>query len=106
MFIDKGMQDGQRITFTGEGDQAPNIIPGDIIIVIEQKEHARFKRSGDDLYYEAKIDLLTALAGGQFVIQHLDDRALLVTIIRGEIIKPGDTKAIQSQGMPGYHSLT
>jgi DnaJ-class molecular chaperone len=39
--------------------------------------------------YRANIDLLTALAGGQFTIKHLDDRVLLVTIIPGEIIKPG-----------------
>jgi DnaJ family protein A protein 2 len=46
VFIDKGMQEGQRITFTGEGDQAPGIIPGDVVIVIEEKEHPRFKRKG------------------------------------------------------------
>lgn len=87
--IDKGMQDGQRITFSGEADQSPGILPGDIIIVVEEKEHPRFKRRGDDLYYQQKIDLLTALGGGQFTIKHLDDRALVVNIIPGEIIRPG-----------------
>ncbi|KAI8927798.1 hypothetical protein BC831DRAFT_398298 [Entophlyctis helioformis] len=100
--IDKGMQDGQKITFTGEGDQAPGIIPGDIIIVLEEKPHQRFKRKGSDLYYEAKIDLLTALAGGQLAIPHLDDRVLLVTILQGEVIKPGETKVINNEGMPTY----
>ncbi|KAJ3292061.1 Type I HSP40 co-chaperone [Borealophlyctis nickersoniae] len=100
--IDKGMQDGQKITFSGEGDQQPGVIPGDIIIVVEEKEHPRFKRKGNDLYYEAEIDLLTALAGGQFSIQHLDDRMLLVTILPGEVIKPGEMKAILNEGMPIY----
>ena len=100
VFIDKGMQDGQKITFTGEGDQAPGIVPGDVIIVLEEKEHARFKRKGADLYYQVSIDLLTALAGGQFVIQHLDDRILLVNILPGEVIKPGETKSITNEGMP------
>lgn len=95
------MQDGQKITFAGEGDQAPGIIPGDVIIVIEEKEHSRFKRKGDDLYYEAKIDLATALCGGQFSIEHLDDRVLLVNILPGECIKPGDVKVISGEGMPG-----
>ncbi|KAL2916545.1 Type I HSP40 co-chaperone [Polyrhizophydium stewartii] len=102
VFIDKGMQDGQKITFTGEGDQAPGIIPGDIIIVVEEKPHPRFKRKGSDLYYEAKIDLLTALAGGQFAIPHLDDRVLLVTILPGEVIKPGETKVVLNEGMPTF----
>lgn len=87
--IDKGMKDGQTVTFPGEADQAPNVIPGDVVIVVEEKPHDRLKRQGDDLVMEQNIDLLTALAGGQFYIEHLDERALLVTIHPGEIIKPG-----------------
>ena len=94
------MRAGQKITFTGEGDQAPGIIPGDIIIVLEEKEHAAFKRKEDDLYCTATISLLTALAGGQFLVPHLDDRSLLVTVAQGEVIKPGDVKCIQGEGMP------
>lgn len=102
VFIDKGMANGQKITFTGEGDQAPGILPGDIIIQIEQKEHTRFQRKGDDLYHQVEIDLLTALAGGKFAIEHLDGRVLIVNILPGEVIKPGDIKAVTGEGMPGY----
>ena len=41
--IDKGMADGQKITFSGEGDQEPGLEPGDIIILIDEKEHGTFK---------------------------------------------------------------
>ncbi|KAJ3344311.1 Type I HSP40 co-chaperone [Gonapodya sp. JEL0774] len=102
--IDKGMQDGQRITFSGEADQAPGVVPGDIIIVVEEKPHPRFQRRGDDLYFQQKIDLVTALAGGQFAINHLDDRVLAVNIIPGENIKPGDVKSINGEGMPVYRN--
>ncbi|KXS20433.1 DnaJ-domain-containing protein [Gonapodya prolifera JEL478] len=102
--IDKGMQDGQRITFSGEADQSPGVVPGDIIIVVEEKPHPRFQRRGDDLYYQGKIDLVTALAGGQFTIPHLDDRVLVVNIIPGENIKPGDVKSINGEGMPVYRN--
>ncbi|KAJ3121881.1 hypothetical protein HK098_003300 [Nowakowskiella sp. JEL0407] len=100
--IDKGMTDGQKITFSGEGDQAPGIIPGDIIIVLEEKAHDRFKRKGDDLYVEVQIDLVTALAGGQCTIPHLDGRVLLITVVPGEVIKPKETKCIANEGMPIY----
>ncbi|KAJ3218505.1 Type I HSP40 co-chaperone [Dinochytrium kinnereticum] len=102
VFVDKGMTNGQKITFAGEGDQSPGVIPGDIIIVIEEKEHPKFNRKGDDLHMDVKIDLLTALAGGNFTITHLDDRVLLVTIIPGEVIRPGDVKCIVGEGMPAY----
>ncbi|CAO3617929.1 unnamed protein product [Cunninghamella blakesleeana] len=106
VYIDKGMKDGQKITFKGEGDQAPNIIPGDIIIVLDEKAHPTFQRDGDDLIHEYKIDLLTALAGGQFAIPHLDDRVLLVTVLPGEAIQPGMVKAIPNEGMPGHRHQT
>ncbi|CAD6567196.1 MAG: Type I HSP40 co-chaperone [Cyphobasidiales sp. Tagirdzhanova-0007] len=100
--IDKGMKDGQTVTFPGEADQAPNVIPGDVVIAVEEKPHERFKRKGDDLYMEVTIDLLTALAGGRFFVEHLDDRALQVNIMPGEIIKPGAIKVISEQGMPAF----
>lgn len=86
--VDRGMRDGQTITFNGEADQAPNTVPGDVIIVIEEKEHEVFKRKGNDLIMEQKIDLLTALAGGAFPIPHLDDKLFKVNIVPGEIIRP------------------
>jgi DnaJ-class molecular chaperone len=87
--IDKGMKGGQTITFHGESDQAPGASPGDVIIEINEKPHERFRRQGNDLLAEFEVDLLTALGGGQFAIKHLDDRALLVTIVPGEVIKHG-----------------
>lgn len=100
--IDKGMVNGQRIVFSGEGDQGPNIIPGDIIFVVDEKPHERFERRGDDLYINVKIDLLTALAGGSFAVQHLDGEWLKVDIIPGEVIAPNAVKIIDGKGMPSY----
>ncbi|EEB05422.1 DNAJ domain-containing protein Mas5 [Schizosaccharomyces japonicus yFS275] len=100
--IEKGMTNGQKIVFKQEGEQAPGIIPGDVIFVIEEKEHPRFKRRGDHLFYDAHIDLLTALAGGQIAIEHLDERWLTVPILPGECIKPDELKVIPGQGMLSY----
>merc|ERR1719285_458811 len=47
--VDKGMEDGQKVTFSGEGDQEPGLEPGEIIIVLDEKAHALFKRNGQDL---------------------------------------------------------
>ena len=87
--VDRGVQAGTRIDFRGEGDQMPGVQPGDVQFEIEQKPHPRFQRKGDDLFYHAEIDLLTALAGGAIHIEHLDERWLSVDITPGEIISPG-----------------
>jgi DnaJ family protein A protein 2 len=98
--IDKGMKGGQTIVFRGESDQAPNTEPGDVVIVIEEKPHDRFKRNETDLTTEVEINLLTCLGGGQFAIKHLDDRVLIVNIEQGDVIADGAIKVIHGQGMP------
>ncbi|KAL9014144.1 MAG: hypothetical protein Q9173_001200 [Seirophora scorigena] len=98
--VDKGVKSGHKVDFRGEGDQSPGVLPGDVQFEIEQKPHPRFQRKDDDLFYHAEIDLLTALAGGQIHIEHLDERWLTVTIEPGEVISPGEIKMIRGQGMP------
>jgi DnaJ-class molecular chaperone len=87
--VEKGMRDEQRIAFSGEGDQAPGILPGDVVIVLDQVPHQKFVRKGDDLIYKCDLELLTALAGGQFSFTHLDGRVCVVSVIPGEVIKSG-----------------
>lgn len=102
VFIEKGMRDQQEIVFTGLADQSPGLIPGDVHVIIDEKPHNFFTRKGEDLFCTVKIELITALCGGVFHIPHLDGRVLVVNIIQGEVITPGQTKCINGEGMPGY----
>lgn len=41
------MKNNDKITFSREGDQHPDIkIPGDVVIVLQEKKHDRFERRG------------------------------------------------------------
>jgi len=102
--IDKGMEDGKKITFGGEGDQEPGLEPGDIVVVLDEKEHATFKRDKTDLHMKMQISLTESLCGFQKVIKTLDNRQLVITCLPGEIIKPGDLKCILNEGMPMYRN--
>jgi len=102
--VDKGMEDGQKITFSGEGDQEPGLEAGDIIIVLDEKQHPTFKRNGMDLVMQMEISLTEALCGMKKVIQTLDDRALVMQTVPGEVLKTGDFKAVQGEGMPQYRN--
>ncbi|OQR81753.1 hypothetical protein THRCLA_11437, partial [Thraustotheca clavata] len=82
--IEKGMRNGQRITFTGEADQAPGTIAGDIVFVVQEKEHAIFQRKGANLIMEKKITLVEALCGFETIVEHLDGRHLHVKTKPGE----------------------
>lgn len=67
--VDKGMKDGQKILFRGEGDQQPNVEAGDVVIVLQQKPHETFKRQGDDLYLMHNVTLTEALCGFNYVLK-------------------------------------
>jgi len=100
--VEKGMQHGQKIVFEGEADEAPDTVAGDIVFVLQLKEHPKFKRKSDDLYVEHTLSLTEALCGFQFALTHLDGRQLLIKSDPGEVIKPGQHKAINDEGMPQY----
>ncbi|KAF9595935.1 hypothetical protein IFM89_006216 [Coptis chinensis] len=80
----------------------PDTVTGDIVIVLEQKEHPKFKRKGDDLFVEHTLSLTEALCGSQFVLTHLDARQLLIKFQPGEVVKPDQFKEINDEGMPMY----
>ncbi|KAK9144347.1 hypothetical protein Sjap_004250 [Stephania japonica] len=100
--VDKGMLHGQKIVFQGEADEAPDTITGDIVFVLQLKEHPKFKRKSDDLFVEHTLTLTESLCGFQFALTHLDGRQLLIKSNPGEVIKPGQYKAINDEGMPHY----
>ncbi|CAM4787793.1 unnamed protein product [Rotaria magnacalcarata] len=102
--IDKGMEDGKKITFSGEGDQEPGLQSGDIVVVLDEKEHSTFKRDKTDLHMKMQITLIESLCGFQKVIKTLDNRPLVITSLPGEVIKPGDIKCILNEGMPVYRN--
>lgn len=72
----------------------PDTITGDIVFVLQQKEHPKFKRKGDDLFVEHTLTLTEALCGFQFVLTHLDNRQLIIKSQPGEVIKPGKPKKL------------
>ena len=41
--VEKGMPDGQKITLFGMGDQEPGLEQGDIVVVLDEKEHPIYR---------------------------------------------------------------
>lgn len=92
------MKDGQKIVFHGEGDQEPELEAGDVIIVLDQKDHSVFQRRGHDLIMKMKIQLSEALCGFKKTIKTLDDRVLVITSKSGSAApaaQPGLTPKVQ-----------
>ena len=100
--IEKGMKDGQKIRFSGEADELPGTIPGDVVFIVQEKEHETFKRKGADLLTTVELELSEALCGFTKTITHMDGRSLKIESPAGKVIVPDSLHCIQGEGMP-YH---
>lgn len=102
VYVEKGMKDGEKVVFRGEADQAPDTLPGDVIVVLQQKEHPTFKREGTHLFMKKTVTLVEALCGFAFSVTCLDGRVIKIPSNPGQIIQPGAYKMVNEEGMPEH----
>ncbi len=100
VYVAKGMQNGQKIVFSGEANENPGLVAGDVVVVLKQQDHEHFIRKGSNLVYKKEISLSDALCGFKFAIKQLDGRQLVVSSPQGAVITPGDVRSIPNEGMP------
>ena len=75
-------------------------MPGDVVVVLQQQEHALYRRDKSALICKKSISLVEALTGFHFYLPHLDGRVLDVRSDAAVVYKPGDLKAVMGEGMP------
>jgi len=81
-----GMPHEHDIAYTGESDEAPGILAGDLVVRLNIKPHKGFTRKGADLFIKKKISLIEAISGFNFELKHLSGDNLILTTAPGEII--------------------
>ncbi len=97
--IPSGVDDGDRIRLSGEGEAGMNGgPPGDLYVVVQLKPHAVFQREGADLHCEMPISFTISALGGDIHIPTLDGEAKIkipaetqsgqVFRLRGKGIRP------------------
>uniref|UniRef100_A0A1D1XHV4 DnaJ subfamily B member 4 n=1 Tax=Anthurium amnicola TaxID=1678845 RepID=A0A1D1XHV4_9ARAE len=96
--VKPGWKKGTKITFPEKGNERPNIIPADLVFIIDEKPHDTFTREGNDLIATQKISLAEALTGYTVHLKTLDGRNLTIPI--NTIIHPGYEEVVPKEGMP------
>ncbi|MBS1155001.1 MAG: molecular chaperone DnaJ [Proteobacteria bacterium] len=100
--IPAGVDEGDRIRLSGEGEPGVNGgPPGDLYVVIHIKAHAMFQRDGNDLHCEMPISITVAALGGEIEIPTLDGKARLS--IPAET-QSGQVFRLRSKGIKGVRS--
>jgi molecular chaperone DnaJ len=88
--IPAGIENGEMIRLTGNGEAVQGGVSGDLYIKIHVKPHPVFKKEGYNLVTDLKIKLSTALLGGEYDLETLDGKITVVIpagITHGEILR-------------------
>jgi curved DNA-binding protein len=98
--IPAGIENGQVIKLKGYGAPGVNGGPaGDLYITFSITANPQFKRSGNDLFTTVKVDLYTAMLGGDTTIETLTGKVKLT-------VKPetqsGTKIRLKGKGFPVY----
>lgn len=96
--IPPGVKTGSKVRITGKGGPGSRGAPaGDILLSVQVLPHPVFVREGDDLHCEVRVDLYTALLGGEVQVPTMKGAVWLKI--------PPETQAgrsfrLRGQGMP------
>lgn len=76
--VPPGVDTGDRIRLSGEGEAGPDGGPsGDLYVQIAVRQHPIFERDGKNLYCEVPINFADAALGGEMEVPTLDGRVNL-----------------------------
>ena len=96
--IPAGATTGTKVRLSGEGEPGLNGgKPGDLYLIIEVLPDEQFTRDGDDLTVDVKVDMFTALLGGEVEVPTLG-RPVKLKIPAGT--QAGRRFRIAGKGMP------
>jgi molecular chaperone DnaJ len=100
--IPAGVHGGNYLTLRGQGNVGLRGGPsGDIIVIIEEREHDTFERHGDDIVYSLLVTFPQAALGDEVEIPTLNGRAK-ITIPAG--IQSGKILRLKGKGIKHLNS--
>jgi molecular chaperone DnaJ len=101
--IPAGVDDGNRIRLSGEGEAGMRSGPsGDLYIFLSVKDHRIFQRDGQNIHCRVPIPVTVAALGGDIEVPTLDGARAKVAITAGT--QSGRKFRLRSKGMPIMNS--
>jgi len=97
-----GARTGTKVRVPGAGPAGQDGRPSDIYLLIEVANDPAFEREGNDLHTQAKIDIFTAILGGESRVDTLSGKVVL-TIPPGT--QPDQVFRVAGRGMPQMKNL-
>jgi molecular chaperone DnaJ len=96
--IPAGVAEGMQLSVSGKGNAARRGgINGDLLVIIEEENHAELIRDGNDLLYSLYVSIAQASMGAQVEIPTLDGK-VKIKIEPGT--QPGKILRLRGKGLP------
>ena len=71
-----GVADGMQLSMSGKGNAAVRGgVNGDLLIVVEEEEHAELKRDGVNLFYDCYVNFADAALGTSVEVPLVEGKA-------------------------------
>lgn len=99
--IPAGIDTNMAFFVENEGHASARGRRGNLRVGVRVREHALFKRRGDDLICQATITYPQAALGCDIEVPTIEGRRITQALARG--IQSGEVLSIPSQGMPNVH---
>jgi len=100
--VPPGVEDGQRLRVTGEGDVGPDGgPPGDLYVRLREAPHPEFVRHGRDLESTVRLGLAEAALGARRRVRTLEGEEE-VRLPAG--VQPGQVVSLKGKGLPGLRA--
>ena len=99
--IPPGIADGQRLRFSGQGEESPAGQNGDLLITVQVDDDPVFERRGDDLLVPVDVPVTTAALGGEAAVRSLGGSGRLALRIPAGT-QNGRVFRLANQGMPRF----
>jgi len=100
-----GFPNKEKIVLEGKGNEHPDYLAGDLVVIITVKEDSVFKRVNNDLYITKNISLLESLSGFSFNIKLLNEQQITVKTQKDQIINHLQEMKVPNLGMPLYKDM-
>jgi molecular chaperone DnaJ len=94
--IPPGVDNGEYL-IKGEGESIDDGSSGDLIVRIQVKPHDKFKRDGQNIFYDANISMIDSALGKTITIPTLDGTEK-ITIEQGT--QPNSIMKLKGKGVP------
>jgi molecular chaperone DnaJ len=96
--VPPGVRNGNYIPLRGMGDAGPRGGPaGDLVVLIEEKEHAVFERDGDDLTLDLPVSFTTLALGGKVQAPTIENESVTLDVSAGT--PSGKTLRVRGRGL-------